>query len=118
MIFLQSVPLQCFRFVGQFCLSNISDTRCVHYECGVPTQELSFVSNYLFNGDYWKMFISIVFLLLIKLIIPYPQVIGFFPTMDMQAPSPPLSFGPVFMDDVKCGEKNEKSIFRFLFFEL
>ena len=30
----------------------------------------------------------------------------------------PLIFNPVFMDDAQCAETNEKSIFRFLFFEL
>ena len=31
---------------------------------------------------------------------------------------PPLSFDPTFMKDGQCAESNEKSIFRFLFFEL
>ena len=33
-------------------------------------------------------------------------------------PPPPLSFDPIFMKDAECAESNEKSIFRFLFFEL
>ena len=55
---------------------------------------------------------------------------GLFPTMllflihlhirgaDMETAPPPFSFDPVFMDDAKCAETNEKSIFLFLFFEL
>ena len=31
---------------------------------------------------------------------------------------PPFSFSPIIMKDAKCVESNEKSIFRFLFFEL
>ena len=38
---------------------------------------------------------------------------GFFPTKYMQ--TPPISFDPVFMDDAKCAETNEKSIFQFYF---
>ena len=41
---------------------------------------------------------------------------GYFPTKDMKTP-PLLSFDPVFMDDAQCAETNEKSIFRFLFFD-
>ena len=43
---------------------------------------------------------------------------GSVPVEDMQTPSgpppSPLSFDPVFMDDAKCAETNEKSIFKFL----
>ena len=42
---------------------------------------------------------------------------GFFPTNDMQAPSP-LRSGNICMKDAHSAESNEKSIFRFLFFEL
>ena len=40
---------------------------------------------------------------------------GVFPSNDMQTPPP--SFDPVFIDDAQCAETNEKSIFRFSFFE-
>ena len=42
---------------------------------------------------------------------------GFFQTKDMHDP-PPLSLAPILMEDLKCAQSNEKSIFRFLFFEL
>ena len=31
----------------------------------------------------------------------------------MQSADPPLSFAPIFMQDVECAETNEKSIFQF-----
>ena len=46
----------------------------------------------------------------------YGRLTGYFLTKDMQTTS--LSFDPVFMDDAQCAKTNEKSIFRFLFFEL
>ena len=45
--------------------------------------------------------------------------IGFFPTKDMQnPPHTPLRSGHIYMKDAHSAESNEKSIFRFLFFEL
>ena len=38
------------------------------------------------------------------------------PSKDMQ--TPPLRSGHIFRKDALCAEMNEKSIFRFLFFEL
>ena len=43
--------------------------------------------------------------------------IGFFSTKNMQTPSP-LNFYQVLMEDAQYAETNEKSIFRFLFFDL
>ena len=42
--------------------------------------------------------------------------IGLFLVNDMQ--TPPLRNGYIYMKDAQCTETNEKSIFRFLFFEL
>ena len=45
--------------------------------------------------------------------------IGFFPSKYMHyADLTSFSFDPVLMDDAQCNETNEKSVFRFLFFEL
>ena len=47
--------------------------------------------------------------------------LGFFPTKDMQIPSPFLRSGENFMENSECAESNEKSycrFLRFLFFEL
>ena len=51
------------------------------------------------------------------------NILGFWslhiPTKDVQTPSSPtLSFAPILMEDAQYAETNEKSIFRFLFFEL
>ena len=44
---------------------------------------------------------------------------GHVPTRICRPPRPsPLSFYPIFMGDAECAETNEKSIFRFLFYEL
>ena len=43
---------------------------------------------------------------------------GFFPTKGMQTTPLPLRIAPIFMKDAHSAESNEKSIFRFLFFEL
>ena len=51
---------------------------------------------------------------------PHKNSREFFPTKDMQKPSPPCPFRstPIFMKDAYSAESNEKSIFQFLFFEL
>ena len=43
--------------------------------------------------------------------------VGPVPTKDVQTPPLPLSFDPVFMEDVQCAETNGKSIFQFFYFQ-
>ena len=46
------------------------------------------------------------------------RVYGLFPIKDMQTLPPSLRNSQIYMKDANCAETNEKSIFRFLFFEL
>ena len=57
-------------------------------------------------GNFWPIFFGRWHL----------KIIGFFPTKDVQ--TPPLRSGHSYMKDAECAESNEKSIFRFLFYEL
>ena len=54
---------------------------------------------------------------LISCLIVESGLSGLFPTeyMQTQPPHPRLSFAPIFMIDAHSAERNEKSIFRFLF---